>query len=96
MHVFESHCGDDRDISEESVLREIVEEVGLDPKDYFEKIAESSCKNRIRENTDECMRGVMARGFARFRCECGHEILVAFSCCLERDTMKSSLSQACQ
>lgn len=41
--------------------------------------------------------GILASGFARFCCDgCGNEILVAFSCCLERDTMKSLASRACQ
>ncbi|MGH7576785.1 MAG: transposase zinc-binding domain-containing protein [Longimicrobiales bacterium] len=35
--------------------------------------------------------GILAYGFARARCgDCGAERLVAFSCCLQRDIMKSS------
>ena len=35
--------------------------------------------------------GDIRRGFARVRCDgCAFERLVPFSCCLERDTMKSS------
>jgi hypothetical protein len=35
--------------------------------------------------------GVMARGFARFRCDgCAREILVAFSCYAQSETIKSS------
>jgi len=35
--------------------------------------------------------GVLAHGFARLRCEgCAFERLVPFSCCPDRDTMKSS------
>jgi Transposase zinc-binding domain len=37
--------------------------------------------------------GVMASGFARFRCRaCAHEVLVAFSCCLEPETIESCCS----
>ena len=36
----------------------------------------------------EC--GILAHGFARARCaECGHDFLVAFSCCPEWETMWS-------
>lgn len=39
--------------------------------------------------------GVMVRGFARFRCDgCAREILVAFSCCLQLETICSSRSRA--
>ncbi len=54
--VFEAYFGDDRDISQDAVLREIVADVGLDERLYFKKIAEPALKDRIRENTDECMR----------------------------------------
>src|SRR5437667_2619762 len=36
--VFEAYFGDDRDISQDAVLREIVAEVGLDARLYFEQI----------------------------------------------------------
>jgi len=39
-------------------LRGIVQEVGLDPQEYFEKINRQDYKDRIRVNTDE----VIARG----------------------------------
>jgi hypothetical protein len=39
--------------------------------------------------------GAMARGFARFRCSgCKREILVAFSCCPQLETICSSRSRA--
>jgi len=39
--------------------------------------------------------GVLARGFARFRCHgCLREILVAFSCCPQLETICSSRSRA--
>lgn len=56
--VFESYWGEDKDISKDEVLRGIVEEVGLDPQEYFDKINRQDYKDRIRVNTDE----VMARG----------------------------------
>jgi len=54
--VFEAYFREDRDISQDAVLREIVTEVGLDARLYFEQIAQPAFKDRIRENTDECMR----------------------------------------
>lgn len=51
--VFETYWGEDRDISRDEVLRTIVEEVGLDPQEYFEKIARKEYKDLIRTNTDE-------------------------------------------
>ncbi len=54
--VFEAYWGEDKDISQDTVLRTIVEEVGLDPQEYFDKIARQDYKDRIRANTDELMR----------------------------------------
>jgi 2-hydroxychromene-2-carboxylate isomerase len=54
--VFEAYFSEDRDISRDEVLRSIVEEVGLDPQEYFEKIQRPEFKERIRANTDECIR----------------------------------------
>jgi 2-hydroxychromene-2-carboxylate isomerase len=54
--VFESYWSADRDISQDAVLAEIVGAVGLDRDEYFEKIALPEYKDRIRENTDECMK----------------------------------------
>ena len=56
--VFESYWGDDRDISQDEVLREIVREVGLDVKEFFTKIASDEYKAKLRENTEE----LIARG----------------------------------
>ena len=56
--VFETYWGDLRDISQEPVLREIVDAVGLDAPDFFAKIATPEYKDRLRENTDE----LVARG----------------------------------
>jgi 2-hydroxychromene-2-carboxylate isomerase len=51
--VFERYWGDDRDISKDEVLRDIVREVGLDEKEYFAKIAAPDYKNKLKGNTDE-------------------------------------------
>jgi len=51
--VFESYWGKNRDISQDDVLREIVTAVGLDPKEYFEKIGTPEYKARLRANTEE-------------------------------------------
>jgi 2-hydroxychromene-2-carboxylate isomerase len=51
--VFESYWGDDRDISKDNVLREIVQAVALDEKEFFEKIASEPYKAKLRANTDE-------------------------------------------
>ncbi|MGC1344478.1 MAG: 2-hydroxychromene-2-carboxylate isomerase [Candidatus Binataceae bacterium] len=56
--VFENYWGDNRDISQDEVLRGIVREVGLDEKEYFEKIAAPAYKDKLRANTDE----LIARG----------------------------------
>lgn len=56
--VFESYWGEDRDISQEQVLREIVREVGLDAKEFFTKIGSEDYKARLRSNVDE----LIARG----------------------------------
>jgi 2-hydroxychromene-2-carboxylate isomerase len=46
--LFSSYFGEDLDISRDAVLRSIVERVGLDPVEYFEKIARQDCKDRVR------------------------------------------------
>lgn len=51
--VFEAYWGDDRDISKDEVLREIVLGVGLDEKEFFTKIASDEYKARLRANTEE-------------------------------------------
>jgi len=56
--VFESYWGENRDISQDNVLREIVREVGLDEREYFEKINSDPYKAKLRANTDE----LIARG----------------------------------
>ncbi|TMA61360.1 MAG: 2-hydroxychromene-2-carboxylate isomerase [Deltaproteobacteria bacterium] len=56
--VFAAYWGEDRDISKDEVLRGIVEQVGLDLQEYFDKINRQEYKDRLRANTEE----VMARG----------------------------------
>jgi 2-hydroxychromene-2-carboxylate isomerase len=54
--VFAAYWGADQDISRDDVLASIVREVGLDHAEFFEKIQQPSYKERIRANTDECIR----------------------------------------
>lgn len=51
--VFESYWRDDRDISKDLVLRQVVETVGLDWQDFSTKIASEAYKQRLRANTEE-------------------------------------------
>jgi 2-hydroxychromene-2-carboxylate isomerase len=51
--VFEAYWGDDRDISKDDVLREIVLGVGLEEKEFFTKIASDEYKAHLRANTEE-------------------------------------------
>ncbi len=51
--VFEQYWGEDRDISRDEVLREIVGMVGLDPDELFEKISSQEYKDKLKRNTDE-------------------------------------------
>src|SRR5262245_3885835 len=53
--VFETYWGEDQDISKDDILRNIVEQVGLDSREYFDKINRQEYKDRIRMNTDEAM-----------------------------------------
>ncbi len=50
--VFETYWGEDQDISQDEVLRKIVEAVGLDEAEYCDKIKRQDYKDRIRANTD--------------------------------------------
>jgi len=54
--VFSAYWADDRDISRDDVLGSIVDSVGLPREEYFEKIARSEYKDRVRANTEECVR----------------------------------------
>ena len=54
--VFRAYWSDDRDISRDEELAAIVRATGLDPAEFFEKIQQPAYKDRIRTNTEECMR----------------------------------------
>jgi len=56
--VFEAYWGEDRDIGQDPVIREIVRAVGLDEAEFFAKIARPEYKDKLRANTDE----LIARG----------------------------------
>lgn len=56
--VFKAYWGDDKDISQDSVLTEICKANGIDVDKFFAGIGDPAVKNRLKENTDE----VMARG----------------------------------
>jgi 2-hydroxychromene-2-carboxylate isomerase len=51
--VFERYWGEDRDISRDEVLRDIVKLAGLDEREYFSKIASQEYKDKLKRNTDE-------------------------------------------
>jgi 2-hydroxychromene-2-carboxylate isomerase len=51
--VFEQYWGDNRDISQDEVLRDIVRAVGLDETEYFAKIGSPEYKDKLKRNTDE-------------------------------------------
>ncbi|MBI2962436.1 MAG: 2-hydroxychromene-2-carboxylate isomerase [Deltaproteobacteria bacterium] len=54
--VFAAYWGDDQDISRDDVLEPIVRRAGLDPAEYFAKIQQPAYKDRVRANTEECVR----------------------------------------
>ena len=56
--VFEAYWRDDKDISQDAVLREIVQKVGMDTDAFFTKIADDRIKKKLFETTDE----LIARG----------------------------------
>ena len=51
--VFETYWGDLEDISQDAILERIVRRVGIEPDDYFAKIAMPEYKQKLRANTDE-------------------------------------------
>ncbi|MDP6706067.1 MAG: 2-hydroxychromene-2-carboxylate isomerase [Alphaproteobacteria bacterium] len=53
---FEAYWRDDRDISQEDVLRDIVTAVGMDADSFFERIADEAVKKRLFDTTDELIR----------------------------------------
>jgi 2-hydroxychromene-2-carboxylate isomerase len=56
--VFEAYWGADKDISQNTVLSEICNGLGIDPKKFFAGIGEQTIKDQLKANTDE----LMARG----------------------------------
>lgn len=56
--VFEAYWGDDRDISRDDVIEDILARVGFERDDFFRRIGDSACKERLKANTDE----LIARG----------------------------------
>jgi 2-hydroxychromene-2-carboxylate isomerase len=56
--VFEAYWAHDRDISQDAVLGELCERVGVEPGAFFEGIARPEIKAQLKANTDE----VIARG----------------------------------
>ena len=55
--VFRVYFGEDLDISCDDVLEVIIREVVLDPGAFAEAIGRHSIKDRLRENSEECIRG---------------------------------------
>jgi 2-hydroxychromene-2-carboxylate isomerase len=56
--VFEIYWGEDKDISQDAVLTEVCQRVGVDPAKLLAGIGEQAIKDQLKANTDE----VMARG----------------------------------
>ena len=56
--VFEAYWTHDRDISQDAVLGELCERIGVEPGAFFEGIARPEIKAQLKANTDE----VIARG----------------------------------
>jgi 2-hydroxychromene-2-carboxylate isomerase len=56
--VFEIYWGEDKDISQDAVLAEVCQRVGVDSAKFFEGIGQQAIKDQLKTNTDE----VMARG----------------------------------
>jgi 2-hydroxychromene-2-carboxylate isomerase len=51
--VFESYWRDNRDISQDDVMRDIVRAAGLDENEFFEKINSQPYKDKLRLNVEE-------------------------------------------
>ena len=58
MACFEAYWRDDRDLSQEDVLRDVVASVGMDVDELFRKIGEPGYKQMLFDTTDE----LIARG----------------------------------
>ncbi len=53
--VFERYWGELADISQDEEVRVIAEAAGLDADEFFAKITDQSYKDRLKDNTEECM-----------------------------------------
>ena len=53
LATFEAYWGDDKDISQVPVLREICEKVGVDADKFFAGIEQQAIKDQLRANTQE-------------------------------------------
>jgi 2-hydroxychromene-2-carboxylate isomerase len=56
--AFEIYWGEDRDLSQDDVLAEVVARAGLDRAEFFDRIASQPYKDRLKASTDQ----VIARG----------------------------------
>src|SRR6202048_465917 len=56
--VFEIYWGEDKDISQDAVLAEVCQRVGVDAQKFLAGIGQQAIKDQLKANTDE----VMARG----------------------------------
>src|SRR3982750_1902848 len=56
--VFETYWGEDRDISQDSVLTEVCKKAGVDEQKFFAGISGQGIKDQLKANTEE----VVARG----------------------------------
>ncbi len=54
--AFEAYWSDNRDISKEDALAEMVAKAGLERQRFFSAIETESCKARLRANTDELIK----------------------------------------
>jgi len=54
--VFEAYWGEDRDISNDTVLGEVCARAGVDAAAFFAGIARQEIKDRLKANTDELIR----------------------------------------
>jgi 2-hydroxychromene-2-carboxylate isomerase len=54
--VFEAYWGDDKDISQDSVLEDICRRLGIDAEAFFAGISDQAIKDQLKANTDEVIR----------------------------------------
>ena len=53
--VFEIYWGEDKDISQDTVLTEVCKRAGVDPANFFAGISQQAIKDQLKANTDEAM-----------------------------------------